>query len=232
MAATTARERYQRHPALGHFLLSALLYAGLLFNGADAQHVRRNWQAEHMRRSIPGSVAKRGPPGDSDEKVPLVVTNKCEATIWPGITTQAGTGPGTGGFELGQGKKREFKVSADWQGRVWGRTNCTVDGDSCSCETGDCFGKLNCESSVSRPSSCPVLDLYLYLQGRNPGDFGRIYFGWRNQRVPDLLRHFPCRWLQHPCWNQSYSIQEYHLHPTKSHQLRVHRNRRMAVRGD
>jgi hypothetical protein len=44
-------------------------------------------------------------------------------------------------------------VSGDWQGRVWGRTNCTVNDDSCSCETGDCLGKLNCEFSGSTPAT-------------------------------------------------------------------------------
>lgn len=95
------------------------------------------------------SAATRREPDDSDRPIPLTITNKCGSTIWPGIATQAGKGPGTGGFALSQGKSKDLWVSSDWQGRVWGRTNCTVNGDSCSCKTGDCFGKLDCESSVS-----------------------------------------------------------------------------------
>lgn len=87
-----------------------------------------------------------------DGKRPLVITNKCSSTIWPGIATQNGEGPELGGFELRQGKARRLWVSSDWQGRVWGRTNCTVKGNSASCKTGDCVGKLNCEFSVSAAS--------------------------------------------------------------------------------
>jgi hypothetical protein len=101
--------------------------------------------------NFPGRIraATRREPDDSDRPIPLTITNKCDSTIWPGIATQAGKGPGTGGFELSQGKSKDLWVSSDWQGRVWGRTNCTVKDDSCSCKTGDCFGKLDCESSVS-----------------------------------------------------------------------------------
>jgi hypothetical protein len=53
-------------------------------------------------------------------------------------------------------------VSPDWAGRVWGRTNCSfngdgsgpsayggLDGNGAACYTGDCVGKLDCESTVS-----------------------------------------------------------------------------------
>jgi hypothetical protein len=152
MVLTTSRQRYQRYPSWSQ-LLSFLLCTSILLDCVHAGQFKRSWQANHFTRSAFVSAAKRGPPNDSDEKVPLVITNKCEATIWPGIATQAGTGPGTGGFELAQGKKKEMKVSWDWQGRVWGRTNCTVNDDSCSCETGDCLGKLDCEFSGSTPAT-------------------------------------------------------------------------------
>ena len=47
------------------------------------------------------------------------------------------------------GNSTQLWVAPDWQGRIWGRTNCTVNGDSCSCDTGDCLHKLDCEFSVS-----------------------------------------------------------------------------------
>lgn len=124
----------------------------------DLGLAKREWRAAGIGKRVP--PAKRGPPEDGEDKVPLVVTNKCEATIWPGLATQAGTGPGTGGFELEPGKNKTMWVGSNWQGRIWGRTNCTVNGESCACKTGDCFAKLNCEFSVclksSRPCSPPV----------------------------------------------------------------------------
>lgn len=108
------------------------------------------WQRDFTRfTSGSTSATSRGPPEEGSDRIPMKITNGCDSTIWPGIATQAGTGPGTGGFELGSGRTSQLWVSSDWQGRVWGRTNCTVNGDSCACETGDCFGKLNCEFSVS-----------------------------------------------------------------------------------
>ncbi len=87
--------------------------------------------------------------------IPIVVTNNCPDTIWPGIGTQHGTGPGTGGFELAPGASNKMFVSWDWQGRLWGRTNCTFDGNKngvngggAACMTGDCFGVLDCQVSV------------------------------------------------------------------------------------
>ena len=92
---------------------------------------------------------------------PLRVTNQCEEVIHPAISTQAGSGPGTNGFALGSGDSRSLTVSADWQGRVWGRTNCSFnadgtgasnrggqDGSGRACGTGDCNGMLNCIVSV------------------------------------------------------------------------------------
>ncbi|KAF4595240.1 thaumatin family protein [Ophiocordyceps camponoti-floridani] len=112
-----------------------------------------------------GPPAKRGPPGGSDAKVPLVVSNNCDTTIWPGIATQSGTGPGTGGFELLPGQNRTLLVSADWQGRVWGRTNCTVNGNSCACKTGDCFAKLDYEFSGAPPATLAEFNLAGGVEG-------------------------------------------------------------------
>lgn len=102
-----------------------------------------------------------GPPVKRDGTVPLKISNYCEQTIWPGIGTQAGTGPGTGGFELDSGDVKELEVGADWQGRIWGRTNCTFNelgtgasnlngnnGAGAACTTGDCAGVLSCVLTV------------------------------------------------------------------------------------
>jgi len=94
--------------------------------------------------------------------IPLVVTNNCDETIWPGLATQNGLGPTVGGFELAPGKSKKLYVSADWQGRVWGRTNCSfnddgsgprvkggLDGNGKACLTGDCNGRVDCRGPVS-----------------------------------------------------------------------------------
>ncbi|KAL8903821.1 MAG: hypothetical protein Q9207_003681 [Kuettlingeria erythrocarpa] len=87
---------------------------------------------------------------------PLVVSNQCKETIWPGVGTQAGTGPATQGFQLTPGQSRSLTVSADWQGRVWGRTNCSFNaagtapassGTGVACGTGDCGGTINCRGT-------------------------------------------------------------------------------------
>ncbi|KAI9783115.1 MAG: hypothetical protein M1839_004284 [Geoglossum umbratile] len=78
----------------------------------------------------------------------------CAEVIHPAISTQAGTGPGTGGFMLSPGDSKTLSVSSDWQGRVWGRTNCTFDGDrggGGKCMTGDCNGVLDCVVSGDTP---------------------------------------------------------------------------------
>jgi hypothetical protein len=98
--------------------------------------------------------------GASNSK-PLKVTNKCSETIYPAFLTQAGKGPSPAGFRLEPGKDRSLSVSADWQGRVWGRTNCSFNGagngpagrgalgGGMACMTGDCNGQIDCRVSVS-----------------------------------------------------------------------------------
>lgn len=92
-----------------------------------------------------------------DSSVPLTVTNQCNEDIYPGIQTASGTGPGSSGFLLKPGGTKQQSVSADWQGRVWGRTNCTfnedgttsANGSGPACSTGDCGGSIACPGSVS-----------------------------------------------------------------------------------
>lgn len=99
-------------------------------------------------------VAKRQ---DGDRNVPLVVANWCANDIYPGIITQGGTGPDTTGFHLSTGANQTINVSSDWQGRIWGRTNCSFGGDGSaqgqSCDTGDCGGSLQCEIAGAAPAT-------------------------------------------------------------------------------
>ncbi|KAL1876403.1 hypothetical protein VTK73DRAFT_9342 [Phialemonium thermophilum] len=114
---------------------------------------------------LPGVITVQNFPR-SDAVIPLRVTNHCPETIWPGIHTQAGVGPGTGGFELLPGTNKTVHVGTSWQGRVWGRTNCTfnangtgpgdalvANGMGASCMTGDCFGKLDCTVAGAAPAT-------------------------------------------------------------------------------
>ena len=158
-----------------------LLIGGAMCSGftlGSSARASYGWQADFMAQSKNNTPPQRGPPEDWHGKVPMVVSNNCDHMIWPAFATQHGIGPGTGGFELATGGSKKLWVSPDWQGRVWGRTNCTVNGDSCKCKTGDCSGQLDCEFSVSLMGVSGV-----FLQqtlanesnsGANAGDTGRV----------------------------------------------------------
>ncbi|KAG8528858.1 uncharacterized protein KY384_006547 [Bacidia gigantensis] len=102
---------------------------------------------------------------DESEK-PLTIENQCAETIYPGIVTQSGQEPEIGGFKLDSGDSRSLTVGADWQGRVWGRTNCSFNaqgtgpgnnggnnGGGRACGTGDCGGIVNCRATGETPVS-------------------------------------------------------------------------------
>ena len=119
----------------------------------------------HMKRAPVYYVARQ-----SESEKPLVVKNLCDEVIYPGIVTQAGHAPSVGGFRLDTGEQRNLTVGADWQGRVWGRTNCSFNpqgtgpknvggnnGGGRACGTGDCGGIVNCRATVSRePITLPM----------------------------------------------------------------------------
>ncbi|KAH7316472.1 thaumatin family protein [Stachybotrys elegans] len=169
MACSANRRRALAAPSLSHIITTVVAGAAIIGRSAQASQVPKvkfHWEASSSGQFKRGSAAKREPTFDDwDGKVPLNITNNCDSTIWPGITSQAGSGPGTGGFELGPGEQRGLWVSPDWQGRVWGRTNCTVDGDSCQCMTGDCFGKLDCEFSGATPATLAEFTLSGGIEG-------------------------------------------------------------------
>lgn len=99
--------------------------------------------------------------------ISLVVSSNCAETIHPAILTQAGTGPESSGFKLNPGDSRTQTVSADWQGRVWGRTNCTFSDDGSPplsgqggavCSSGDCGAFLECQGAVSQATHLLLAD--------------------------------------------------------------------------
>ncbi|KAI0838279.1 Osmotin, thaumatin-like protein [Hypoxylon sp. FL0890] len=101
-----------------------------------------------------------------ENPIPLIITNNCPDTLWPGIRTQHGDAPDSQGFELGPGETKNQSVGPTWQGRVWGRTNCTVSGDTATCKTGDCFGKLDCEYGGAIPATLAEFNLAGGTTGR------------------------------------------------------------------
>jgi hypothetical protein len=115
-------------------------------------------QTHHMKQKL--AVRQ-----NSAVNTPLVVTNNCPDTIYPGIATQHGIAPGQTGFELTPGATVSQTVSEDWQGRIWGRTNCSFNaqgrsnGGGPACTTGDCNGVIPCQAAVR---SLPVQDVLLY----------------------------------------------------------------------
>src|SRR6202012_2949851 len=80
----------------------------------------------HMRLAPEPVLLKR----DSSALVERVVTNNCTDTIYPAITTQSGNTPEMSGFRLDPGNSVTLHIPPDWQGRVWGRTNCTFPNPS------------------------------------------------------------------------------------------------------
>lgn len=166
MRSSSHRRDVNCVPSVCRLLLPAL-FIGTLAQAARSDNAQRvKGIPSDGSLFHPGRIRSpnRKQPKDSDTPIPLIITNKCDSTIWPGIATQHGKGPGVGGFELAQGRSKELWVGPDWQGRVWGRTNCTVNGNSCSCKTGDCMGKLDCEFSVSGDSA--DCDLKILTTGR------------------------------------------------------------------
>ncbi|KAH6646854.1 thaumatin family protein [Truncatella angustata] len=101
-----------------------------------------------------------------ENPIPLIVTNSCGDTIWPGIATQGGDGPESSGFELASGETRDLTVGPTWAGRVWGRTNCTISNDTATCSTGDCFGMLECGYSGAVPATLAEFNLAGGTTGR------------------------------------------------------------------
>ncbi|KAJ1266575.1 hypothetical protein BS78_08G162600 [Paspalum vaginatum] len=76
----------------------------------------------------------------------FTITNNCGSTVWPAAT------PVGGGTQLNPGQTWTVDVPAGTQsGRVWGRTGCSFNGGSGSCQTGDCGGQLSCTLSGQPP---------------------------------------------------------------------------------
>lgn len=145
------------HPSRRRFSLFTI---ALLTTAVVASH--------DILRKSPSQIHPRIVSPRATTSILLKITNNCPDTIWPALASQAGTGPGTGGFQLTPGTSQSLLVSSDWQGRVWGRTNCSFNADGSgasnlngnngagqACQTGDCNGVLSCVVTVCFPSIFP-----------------------------------------------------------------------------
>nr|ABA34037.1 pathogenesis-related protein 5 [Zea mays subsp. parviglumis]ABA34038.1 pathogenesis-related protein 5 [Zea mays subsp. parviglumis]ABA34040.1 pathogenesis-related protein 5 [Zea mays subsp. parviglumis]ABA34042.1 pathogenesis-related protein 5 [Zea mays subsp. parviglumis]ADK11106.1 pathogenesis-related protein 5 [Zea mays] len=84
--------------------------------------------------------------GMSANAATFTITNNCGFTVWPAAT------PVGGGTQLNPGGTWTVNVPAGTSsGRVWGRTGCSFNGNSGSCQTGDCGGALACTLSGQPP---------------------------------------------------------------------------------
>ncbi|TKA26598.1 hypothetical protein B0A50_04706 [Salinomyces thailandicus] len=134
-------------------MLQPLLFAFLFFAFVAARQARlaaAGHAPHHYMNRF--KIAKRQ---SGDANTPLMLTNWCPDSVWPAIDSQGGTGPSNTGFELASGDNQTEYVSSDWQGRVWGRTNCTFSGHGggSACTTGDCGGLEACQGPGAPPAT-------------------------------------------------------------------------------
>lgn len=83
----------------------------------------------------------------------MVLLNKCEHPVWPGIQPSAGRPVlARGGFKLNPYKAFALDLPDGWSGRVWGRHGCSFDAAGKGrCATGDCGGTLYCNGAGGAP---------------------------------------------------------------------------------
>ncbi|CAJ2503767.1 Uu.00g111610.m01.CDS01 [Anthostomella pinea] len=155
------------HTETGRLLSAALFLSSQVPQASAAVYPTNNklYKFDYLSSSAE-NLGIRRPLTKRENPIPLVITNNCGDTLWPGIGTQNGESPETHGFELASGESANLTVGPTWQGRVWGRTNCTTSGDTASCLTGDCFGKLDCEYGGQVPVTLAEFNLAGGVNGK------------------------------------------------------------------
>ncbi|KAL8281243.1 hypothetical protein RQP46_006277 [Phenoliferia psychrophenolica] len=59
----------------------------------------------------------------------MTIINKCTYTVWPASAASIGTAPTQDtGWEQKAGATVSFTLPEQWNGRLWGRTNCDFSG--------------------------------------------------------------------------------------------------------
>ncbi|GJY75221.1 thaumatin-like protein 1b [Tanacetum coccineum] len=81
----------------------------------------------------------------------FTIKNNCPYSIAPASLTGSGASVPTG-FELGSGASNTIDVPTPWSGRVWARFECSNDGGSFHCNSGDCgSGQVGCNGAGGTP---------------------------------------------------------------------------------
>jgi len=89
----------------------------------------------------------------------IVVTNNCSDTIW-GASNHPNDGQE---IKSGQTWNLSLPEGLEQEGRIWARTNCTFNELGVgSCTTGDCEGKLKCETVGATPHTFVDYQVYGY----------------------------------------------------------------------
>jgi|SRR5579862_3814588 len=153
-----------------------LTYFAISFHRIAAE-VHRDWK-EYPRSQ------KADQPGNRR----FLILNSCDIEIWPAFLTSNNTGPCTSGFLLTSGQSQEILVSADWSGRVWGRTHCLYDTgtDELQCATGDCDGEVSCNSNGRPPATLAEFTLDGY-SGLSYWDISLV----SGFNIPMRIRSYP-----------------------------------------
>jgi len=148
MAANTRKRSHFK--AFGTKRLLCAAAAIICFLPYTMAYQSRSIPPEHMRRDLTQLLSRR----QSNGSISLVITNNCTEDIYPALNTQHGSRPSESGFLLQPHNSHTVQVSSNWQGRIWGRTNCTFPNPTAgnkACLTGDCVGALECMVSGIPP---------------------------------------------------------------------------------
>ncbi|XWS55903.1 hypothetical protein CRYUN_Cryun09bG0040000 [Craigia yunnanensis] len=106
---------------------------------------------------------------DGAKSATFTLNNNCNFTVWPGILTSSGPPLHTTGFELASNASSILDVPATWSGRLWPRTQCTIENGKFQCATGDCAsGQVSCNGAGGIP---PVTLAEFTIAANNGQDF-------------------------------------------------------------
>ncbi|XP_074276503.1 thaumatin-like protein 1 [Silene latifolia] len=99
----------------------------------------------------------------------FIIRNNCPYTIWPATLTGSGPALPSTGFELAHGASYTLAAQPSWSGRIWARSQCTMDGARFVCRSADCgSGQVACNGAGAIP---PATLVEFTLNGNGNMDF-------------------------------------------------------------